>query len=88
MTRNELNDLHEKLCYGHDAEIQISDTRLFFEWRDAAIEVYKMKEGVGEKLFDFAGQTRLETVDLLFAASLNGKILNNDYSDIQIIDIE
>ena len=88
MTRNALNDLHEKLCYGHDAEIQIGDVHLFIEWSDTAIEVYKMKEDEGEKLFIFRGETSLETVDSLFAASLNGKILNNDYSDIQIIDIE
>ena len=25
MTRNELKDLHERLCYGHDAEIIIDE---------------------------------------------------------------
>ncbi|MBQ9469097.1 MAG: hypothetical protein IJU52_08845 [Clostridia bacterium] len=88
MTREEFNDLHESLCYGHDAELFINETHYFLEWNITEIEVYIVVDGKGERICSFSGIDRFETVDLLFAASINGKTLNENFSDIQIVDIE
>ena len=88
MTRNELNDLHESLCYGHDAEIIIGDAKYFIEWNTATLDVFKVCNEVGEKVASFSGNDMFKAVELLFAFSIDDKTLNDDFSDIQIVDIE
>lgn len=88
MTRNEYNDLHESLSYGHDAEILIDGIHYFVEWNDATIDVYKLNVNTGEKITSIAGSNKFETVNLLFAMLINGKSLNDHYPDIQVVDIE
>lgn len=40
MTRSEYNDLHEDMCYVHDAELFIDGVRFFFEWNEQIIECF------------------------------------------------
>ena len=50
MTKSEFNDLHESLCYGHDAELAIADRRVFVEWNGDSIDLFHIVNGVGEKI--------------------------------------
>ncbi|MBP5288447.1 MAG: hypothetical protein J6Z79_01055 [Clostridia bacterium] len=88
MTRDEYTDLYDSLCYGHDADLLINGMRIFIEWNGEEIEVYEMNADKGKKLCALKGNDMFETVSLLFASTIHGKVINDDVLDIQIIDIE
>ena len=88
MTKEEYIDLYEALSYGHDVELCIEKKDYFCEWCGTAIDVFLMEGEKGSKVLHLEGNTRNETIQRVFAASINGKSLDHDYCDIQIIDIE
>ena len=88
MTKSEFNNLHESLCYGHDAELAIADHRVFIEWNGDSIDIFHIVDGGGEKICTIHKNCKLEAVNLLFNTLIFDKMLNNHYSDIEIIDIE
>ena len=88
MTRDEFRNLHESLCYGHDAELLIENMKYFIEWNGDVLEVFKVVDSIGKKIFHLSGSNRRETVDRLFAAKINEKTLNDHFDIIQIEDIE
>lgn len=88
MTKNEFYDLHESLCYGHDAELIVSNQNVFIEWGKNAVELFHIKDGNGNKMCTISGNNNLEIINALFATSIFGKTLNNHYKEFEIVDIE
>ena len=88
MTKAEFNDLYDSLCYGHDAELLISGNRVFVEWNGEKIELFHVVGDTGNKLCEFSDTTKPDTVKMLFDTSIFKKTLNNNCSEIDILDIE
>ena len=88
MTKAEFNDLYDSLCYGHDAELLIIKDRVFIEWSSNKIELFHVVDNTGNKICDISDGTKFDTVKMLFDTSIFGKTLNNNYNEIEIMDIE
>lgn len=88
MTKTEFNDLHESICYGHDAELAIADHRVFIEWNGDCIDLFHVVGDGGEKICTICDNSKLDTVNLLFDTLIFDKTLNNHYDEIEIVDIE
>ena len=88
MTKAEFNDLYDSLCYGHDAELLITGNRVFIEWSGDKIELFHVVDNTGNKICDISDGTKFDTVKMLFDTSILGKTLNNNYIEIDILDIE
>ena len=88
MTNTEFIDLHESMCYGHDAEIIIDGIHFFLEWNKGKIEIFKVFNSVGTKNSEVMGSNRIEVVDNLFNTQILGKTLNNNFPSIELYDIE
>ena len=88
MTKDELKELYDGLCYGHEAEIVIDDTHYFLEWDKNEIQVFELRGDVGDRITSFVGRNKAEAVEMLFSSPIGGKILNDKYMEVQIIDIE
>lgn len=88
MTNLEFNDLFDLLSFGHDAEIVIGKERVFIEWQDTCISVYHIVEGKGQQLKEIKGSDKVSVVTTLFQTSILGKNLNENYNEIDVLDIE
>lgn len=88
MTKTEFNDLYDSLCYGHDAELLITGNRVFIEWSGDKIELFHIVDNTGNKICDISDGTKFDTVKMLFDTLIFGKTLNNNYNEIDILDIE
>ncbi len=88
MTKTEFHDLYDSLCYGHDAELLIGANRVFIEWNGEKIELFHVVDNAGNKICELFDSSKFDTVKMLFNISVFGKTLNNNYSEIEILDIE
>ena len=88
MTKTEFNDLYNSLCYGHDAEIMIGNSRIFIEWNNEKIEIFHIIDDEGFKVCEVVAGSKFDVVQELFNTCILEKTLNDHYQDIEIIDIE
>lgn len=88
MTKAEFNDLFDSLSFGHDAEILIDKERIFIEWQDTCLSIYRIVEEKGQLLKEIKSSDKAGTVTTLFKTPIFGKILNENYNEIDVLDIE
>lgn len=89
MTVIEYNELYDQLCYGHEAEILYNGNKYFFEWEDFKITIYSLTNKKGVKIAEITEKDKFSIVNKLFNLPIwNNAPLNQEYNNIEIIDIE
>lgn len=89
MTKSEFNELFNLLCYGHEAELSIEESRYFLQWCTNGITIYKIIGDLGHEVAKIEGENKHQIVSSLFDfCFINRESINNSYQKITIVDIE